>query len=195
MEEKEISPAESLDIIKSMIDTAKNKLADDGFLIVFWGWLVFFAALINYTGVLLQTDAAYFVWPILMPLGGIISVIYSRRRAKKGIVRTYIDSYLGYSWTAFIIAMSVTLVCMPVHGMPTTYFFLMILYGMATLISGGILNFRPLIIGSLFSFVCAVASVFLGTSEQFLCLAGSVLFSYIIPGHLLRSQYKSQVNV
>lgn len=195
MEEKEINPAESLEIINTMINTAKNKLADDGFFIIFWGWLVFAAALINYAGILLQVEGAYYVWPVLMPLGGIISLIYGRSKTKKEKVKTYIDTYLGYSWTAFIIAMSVTLIFMPVHGIKVTYFFLMLLYGMATLVSGGILNFKPLIIGSIFSFICAVISVYADENQQFLCIAAAVLFSYIIPGHLLQSKFKSQVNV
>lgn len=195
MEEKEINANESLQIIQSMIDTAKNKLADDGVLLIFWGWLVFVSSLITYAGILMHTDGAYYAWLILMPLGGVFSFFYGRAQSKKETVRTYIDTYLGYSWTAFIIALLITLAFMPVHGVKITYFFLMLLYGLATLISGGILNFRPLITGSLFSFVCAIVSVFAAEEQQYLCIAAAVLFSYIIPGHLLRARYKSQVNV
>ena len=35
MEEKNINPTESIEIINTMINTAKNKLADDGFLYIF----------------------------------------------------------------------------------------------------------------------------------------------------------------
>ena len=195
MEDKEINPAESLEIINSMINTAKNKLADDGFYIIFWGWLVFSASLINYFCILAGTEYGYYVWPVLLPLGGIFSLFYGRKQAKKEKVKTYIDTYLGYSWTAFIIAMFITLLFFPIHGMKITYFFLMLLYGMATLISGGLLNFRPLIIGSMFSFACALISGFVPEREQFLCIATALLFSYIIPGHLLQSKFKSQVNV
>ncbi|MES2681230.1 MAG: hypothetical protein V4635_15150 [Bacteroidota bacterium] len=195
MEEKNINPTESLQIINSMINTAKNKLADDGFLYIFWGWLVFIAALVNYVSVRLDSFYGYWVWPVLMPLGGVVSMIYGYRHSKKEKVKTYMDIYLGYSWAAFIIALFITILFISVHGMKATYFFLMILYGIATLISGGLLNFKPLIIGSLFSFAFAVISVFAGENEQFLCISGAVLFSYIVPGHLLQSKYKSQVNV
>lgn len=195
MEDKEINPAESLSIITEMIDTAKNRLADDGFLIIFWGWLVFISALINYASILMQSELGYYVWPVFMPLGGIVSLIYGIRQRKKEKVKTYIDMYLGYSWTAFIIAMFITLMCISVHGVKTTYFFLMLLYGMATMISGGLLSFKPLIYGSLFSFSGAVVSLFLVEEQLLLCIAAALLFSYIIPGHLLRSQYKSQANV
>lgn len=193
--EKELNPGESLAIIASMINAAKNKLADDGFLTIFWGWLVLVSAIINYIGVSYNIHASYAVWSILMPLGGVVSVLYSRRQSRKEKVKTYLDTYLCYSWMAFLIALFTTLIFMQAHGMRTTYFFIMILYGMATFISGGLLNFKPLIIGSLFSFACAIVSVFVGYNEQFLCISAAVLFSYIIPGHLLRKHYKSQVNV
>jgi hypothetical protein len=164
-------------------------------LIIFWGWLVFICALINYVCILIRSELGYYVWPVLMPLGAVVSVIYGMRQRKREKVRTYIETYLGYSWTAFIVAMFITLGFMPVHGVKITYFFLMLLYGMATLISGGLLNFRPLIWGSLFSFAGAIISVFLVEEQLLLCIAGALLLSYIIPGHLLRSQYKSQVHV
>ncbi|MBL7931105.1 MAG: hypothetical protein JNL60_04365, partial [Bacteroidia bacterium] len=46
--EKEMSPVEGFAIIDSMINTAKNKLADDGFYFILWGWLVFIASVGNY---------------------------------------------------------------------------------------------------------------------------------------------------
>lgn len=191
MQEKNISPTESLEIINSMIDKAKNKLADDGFLIIFWGWLVFIAALTQYILISLNIPNSDRVW-ILMPLGGIFSGIYGYKQNKKEKVKTHLNSYLGYCWAAFIIALLITLVFMESNGIKSTYFFLMILYGMATFISGGLLNFKPLIIGSLFSFLFAILSMFTGDKEVLICVAASILCSYIIPGHLLDSKYKSQ---
>ena len=195
MEDKTINPTESLEIIDSMINTAKNKLADDGFLYMFWGWLVFISAISHYITVILNIEYGFIVWPVLMPLGAVVSIIYGNRQRKKVNVRSYIGTYLGYSWTAFLIAMFITLAFMDHHGIKVTYFIFMILYGIATLISGGLLNFQPLIIGSLFSFALSVASVFLGEKEQLLCIAAAIFCSYIVPGHLLHSKFKSQGNV
>lgn len=192
MENENLKPEESLQLINTMINKAKNKLADDGFHLIFWGWLVFGAAMAHYITVMMDIPYGYVVWPILMPLGGIISGFYGYKQTKKDNVKTYIDVYLGYLWGAFAIAMVLTLVCMPSHGIKITYFFLMILYGIATFVSGGLLNFKPLVIGSLFSFACAGISIFLGEPEQLLVISVALLCSYIIPGHLLRSKYKSQ---
>lgn len=196
MEEKNINPAESLEIINAMINTAKNKIADDGFLFIFWGWLVFIASLVTYFSNYIMFPNSAMVWNILLPLGAIVSLIYGYTQTKKKDgARTYIDIYLGYAWSAFIIAMVITLIFMGVHGLRASYFFLMILYGIATFVSGGLLNFKPLVYGSIFSFGFAIIAVFVGDNDQFLCLAAALLFSYIIPGHLLRAKFKSQVNV
>jgi hypothetical protein len=193
--EETFKPEESLAVISSMINTAKNKLADDGFYLIFWGWLVFAAAMIHYVTLMMGTESGFWVWPVLMPLGGIISVIYGYKKGKKETVKTYLETYLGYLWGGFGIGMGLILGFMAFHGIKMTYFMLMILYGIATFVSGGLLNFRPLIIGSFFSFAAAVVSVFVGNVEQLPCIAAALLFSYIIPGHMLRAKYKSQQHV
>ncbi len=194
MEEKTITPQESLDIIQAMISTAKNKLADDGFHIIFWGWLVFIAAMTHYVTILLNYKWGQYVW-LLMPLGGIVSFIYGYKQSKKEKVKTQVESYLGYLWSGFGIAMAACLFMMPQNGIKITYFFLMLLYGLATFVSGGILKFKPLIFGGIFSFAMAIASVFMGEKEQLLCISIALLGSYIIPRHLLRKEFKSLQHV
>lgn len=195
MEEKEIQPAESLALINGMINTAKNRIADDGFLLIFWGWNVLLAALIHYACLRAGVANGHLSWIVMMPIGGAVSLVYGLRQRKKDRVTTYVDAYLGYSWGGFIIGMFIALAFMPYHGMKTTYFFLMVLYGLATFISGGLLRFKPLIVGSLVSFLFAIVSVFAGEADQLLCVAAAILGSYVIPGHLLRIRYRSQNNV
>jgi hypothetical protein len=192
MEEKQLNPAESFEIINNMINTAKNKLADDGFLFIFWGWLIFSASLIHYIAIMANIAYGDWIWLIFIPMGIVVSIIYGFKQQKKTKVRTYVDSYLGYLWMAFVVALTLTLFFMGVHGFHATYFFLLLLYGMGTFISGGLLNFKPLIIGSLFSFGLAVVSVFLHDEELLLCLPAALLFSYIIPGHMLHAKFRSQ---
>jgi len=193
--DKELNANQSLEIINAMINTAKNRLADDGFFFILWGWLVFSASIIHYYCLKANIQNGYIGWTILMPLGAIVSIIYGRKNSKKESATSYVHSYLAYLWSAFLAALIITLAFMPIHGVKSTYFFLMLLYGLATLVSGGMLAFRPLIIGSLFSFILAIASTFADINEQTIFIAGSIFCSYIVPGHLLKSKYKSQVNV
>ena len=192
MEEKEINAQESMALINNMINAAKNKLADDGFFFIFWGWLVTVCALFHYVTIKMGFVWGYWGWMILMPLGGIVSSLYGYKQGRSRKVKTHIDVYLGYLWGGVLIGMFIALGFMYSHGIKNTYFFLMIIYGIGTFISGGILNFKPLIIGSLFAFVCAGISVFLCEVDQLLIISIALLCSYIIPGHLLRAKFKSQ---
>ena len=195
MEKNNLELSESMDIINKMINNAKNKLADDGFLLIFWGWLVVIAAMGHYFALRLNIMHSEIIWAVLMPLGGIFSFIYGRKQDKNNSAKTYVGSYLGYLWGAFGIALLITLVCGSQFGIKPTYFTLMILYGFATFVSGGLLGFKPLIYGSLVSFACAVISIFLGEIDQLLIISVALLGSYVIPGHLLRSKFKSQQHV
>jgi len=193
MEEKNITTEEGFAIIGQMIDKARHKLADESFYFIFWGWLIAFCATFNY--VVLKTTGstlAYVCWTFLPPVGAIVSVIYGIRQKKSKKVTTYLDAYLGYVWGAFIISLVITLAFMPIHGIKHSYFFLMILYGITSFTTGGLLRFRPLIVGSLFSFAFAALSVFLSLTDQYLCIALSLICSHIVPGHLLHRAYKLQ---
>lgn len=193
MDEKKLSTEESLAIISRMIDTARHKLADDGFYFILWGWLITISALFNYTMLKLSgSELAYLGWMILPPAGAVASIIYGRKQKKEKQVTTHLDAYLNYVWGSFLISLLLTLAFMPLHGVKHSYFFLMILYGVTSFTTGGLLQFKPLIVGSLFSFALAALSVFLGETEQFLCIALSLICSHIVPGHLLRSAYKLQ---
>lgn len=192
MEEKEISPAESLTIINNMINTAKHKIADDGFHIIFWGWLITLCALTHYLTLKLGYDWGGVVWTIFPPLGAVVSTIYGYREGRAKKVKTYVDSHLGYLWGGFAVCLFITLIFMGHYGLKATYFSLMQLYGIATFVTGGLLNFRPLIFGSFFSFAFAILSVFVSESDLLLCLSGALVCSYIIPGHMLRSKFKSE---
>ncbi len=195
MTEKDIYPEESIKIIHSMINTTKSKLADNGFLLIFWGWIVFISSIFNYTLDILHIKYGYIVWPILMPLGGIFTIIYSKLQNKKTHVVTYVDSYLTHLWNAFAIVLVISIFALPFYGIKSSYLCLMLLYGFVTYVAGGLLDFKALRIGAMCSFVCAIISIFVGDSEQLLCLSFAILGSYIIPGHLLNKAYKSQDNV
>ncbi|MCA6437418.1 MAG: hypothetical protein IM600_17450 [Bacteroidetes bacterium] len=195
MEDKQLNPNESIQLIEQMIRSTKNKLADDGVLLIFWGWLVVVSALVNYVGLQFQYENSGLVWAILMPVGGIFSALYGRYQNKQRNVKTALDGYLSYLWAGFGIALVITLVCGFSYGIKPVYFSLMILYGLATFVSGGLLGFKPLIYGGIASFICAVVSIFLSEMDQLLIIIIALLASYIIPGHLLRSKFKSQQNV
>lgn len=82
-QEKSFSPEESLQLIQTMIRKTKDSVAVDSFYLLFWGWLVFICCIVEYVlMVYIKYPYHSFVW-WAMPIGGIISGIYSSRQAKK----------------------------------------------------------------------------------------------------------------
>src|SRR3954466_14047279 len=104
MKNEEFNPSQSFSLIEDMINTAKNQLADDGFLFILWGWVVFSAAMIQYTTVMLHVPYGELTWATLLPAAGIVSMFYGRRKKQREKAQSYVNLYLGYVWVAFIIA-------------------------------------------------------------------------------------------
>lgn len=189
MEEKEINLSESLSIIQSMVNKTQRQFSDDSFYYIMWGWLVLAASIIHFVLMQFNIVQAPMVW-LLMPVGGIISMIYGAKQSKKEKVKTYVNTYMSYLWIAMGIAMLVVL-GMGFRLEDKTYPILILIYGIGTFVSGGLLSFRPLIIGGIICFVLSVSSFFVVFQYQLLFIATAMLVSYIIPGHLLKAKFKN----
>jgi hypothetical protein len=63
---------------------------------------------------------------------------------------------------------------------------------MPTFLSGIILKFKPLVIGGISCWLLAVVSVFIPMEYQLLCIAAAVIFAWIIPGYLLKANFKRE---
>jgi hypothetical protein len=144
--EETLTGNESMEIISRMISTVRNDIQDESFHYLQWGWLVLAASLGNYF--LLQTgyEHPYILWAILMPLGGIGSMVYGRMQDKKQKVKTFLDDFMKYVLIAFLVSLFMVLGFMGKLGL-ATYPMVMMVYGMWLFISGGVIKFQPLVIG------------------------------------------------
>jgi hypothetical protein len=184
-----MSSEEGLLIIKRMITTAKEELEDNSFYFLIWGWLVFVSCVIHFIQIKMNSDMQGIGWLILMPLGGIITMIYSYRQDKKQRVRSYVSDLMGFVMIAFFVSLMVVLIYQGMIGL-ATYPLVMLIYGTWLFINGGALKFRPLLIGGIINWSLAVASFYLPFEKQLITLAAAVLFGYIIPGYLLKRRYQ-----
>ena len=177
----------SLQIIEEMIGKAKNEYSENGFMYLLWGWLVLIASIGHYLLLQAGYPYPYATWA-LMPLGGILSAIYSIRLNRVQRVKTYTDTVMQYTWTAFLVVLGIILFMMS-RLQINTYPVIMALYGIPTFISGGVLKHKPLVIGGMLCWALSLASFFVPFDVQLLLLAAAVSGAYIVPGHLLRKKY------
>jgi hypothetical protein len=75
-------------------------------------------------------------------------------------------------------------------GWQYSFPFYILLYSIGTYISGSLLNFKPMKIGGAACLVFVAVAPYLEYTLQILLTALAILISYIIPGHLLRAQYR-----
>ena len=188
-QEKNLTQQESLDVISRMIRTAQHDIKDDSFYYLIWGWLVFIASLSNFILMNAEVEMSFLPWAILMPLGGIITGIYSYKHERHQKVKTYIDDVTKYVLIAFLVSLFTVLMFMSKLGL-ATYPMVMMVYGIWLFISGGALKFKPLIIGGVVNWALGITAFFVNFEIQLLILAFAVLLGYIIPGHMLKNKYR-----
>lgn len=190
--DKSLNEIESLEVISKMIKSAQNDFTDNSFYYLFWGWLVFAASILNYVLMHIKYDQAFLPWLVLMPLGGIVTGIYSYKHEKKIKVRSYVDDVMKYVVIAFLVSLFIILLSSSKLGL-ATYPMVMMIYAVWLFISGGAMKFKPLIIGAIINWVLGLIAFHFEFEVQLLLIAAAVLLGYIIPGYMLKTRFHKAV--
>ena len=89
MQPENFSPKDSLLLIDSMINQAKNRFTDNGFLYLLWGWVIFACAIFHFVAIKYNLfKHPEFVWMVTWAVV-IVQVIYLVKAKKKEKVKTY----------------------------------------------------------------------------------------------------------
>lgn len=191
------SPQQSLQLIESMINRAKDKFAEDGFMYLVWGWMVFICSLLQFLLLhVFQYAQHYIVWLTTIPVF-IYQYFYISKKQKRQTVQTYTDYIIGFVWLTFSIV--IVLLGFLIGFLTTGEYFthiihiLLAVYGMPVFLTGVIVRFKPLILGGITCWVLCIISTFIKSYDyQFLLIPVAMLVAWIIPGYMLRSRYKQQ---
>lgn len=188
-----MTPQESLQVIQNMINAAKRDTQGNAFHFLFWGWLVFITCMTQYLLItVFHVENSDRVW-WSMVFGGIVSVIYSIKDNKAKGERTYSKYLLKHVWLAFGISWGIILFFGQMQSGTGVLSVCMILYGIGLYVSGAVLQFKPLMFGGSFNWLCAIAGFFITDVQILLVLAIAVLGGYIIPGHILNKKRNESV--
>lgn len=188
---------ESFRIIEDMIATAKQEVGNDGQLYLSWGYLVLAAGLIHYA-LLSFTNFGmpWLPWPVLMLAGGVYQFIYVYRRERNKRSSSAIERMLSYLWIAVFIGLMMVLGLVGYKEFIVeknghlAYVLVLILYGIGSFVSGGVLRFPPLIVGGIFTWVIAIIAYQVSFDIQLLLVSLAIVASYIVPGHMLMAKGK-----
>ncbi len=196
MPEDSITQQESLAIIESMINKAKNRFSENGFLYLLWGWVILFCSLGQYT--LLFVFHSPWHWMVWLStwLALIVQFIYIYRKRRVKRVTTYTEEILRYVWIAFVILLFIMGFIFGSKQSDSNGVIsgsmLLAIYGMPTFLSGIILRFRALVIGGISCWTLSIIANFVPAQYQLLFVAAGVVIAWIIPGYLLRAKYKQE---
>lgn len=192
--DKNLSPAESLALIQSMIDKTKENISENRMYFLLWGWVIFGAVLLQFVlKTIVHYQHHYMVWLAIIP-AAIATAILSRRKGQAHY-STWIGDSMGYFWMG--IGISFFVLSFIISSIPSgwlhAYPFFILFYGLGTFVSGKILKFRPLVIGGIINWVLAGLCTFVEYDYQLLITALAILCSYIIPGYLIRNENETQL--
>jgi len=197
MESSEIkmSEKESMELITSMINKAKNGYSENGILYLLWGWLVFICCLIQFIGLhFFNYPQVYYVWYSTWILF-LYQMYYIRKNKKSRRVRMYTGEIIGFIWLVFIITYFLLLYILLMVKAPDAISpAILTIFGMPTFLSGIILKFKPLAIGGICCWILALLSPFVLYEYQYLLMAIAVASGWIIPGYMLHQKYKKEKN-
>lgn len=192
-ENQKFSAEQSLQVIQSMINKAKNDMAASSFYFLLWGWLIFIAAVMHF--VLMKfTDfkQPYLAWNLVI-IGIIASIVRGVKESRRERVKTYIGETMKYFGICMaIIYCSLAFIFGYNDLWKFSYPIYILIYAAACFFMGSILQFPLLKWTGLLCLPIMIISVYVPYEWQLPLMALAILISYIIPGHVLSTKEKLQ---
>ncbi len=210
-QEKQLTEKESLELIATMINTAKNSYHDTGIGAIMWGALIAVCSLVK----LAEMEFGFrlpFDINLIFILAVIPQIFITIKEKKERRVKSYADSYMDYIWLGFgiciilltFIVYSMFSVWRPVSeeyreltghrsAFQLSEFispFFLLLYGLPTFITGAACKFRPMFWGGLFCWLCSVTAIYTTIKIDLLLMAASAIMAWLIPGILMEREYR-----
>ena len=202
--EEDFSKTESLRLIEQMISAAKNDHRENGHGWLWWGWLLFAASILSALFVQIkQTRYIGWVWAS-MTIIVIISFILELGSRKTQVVKTYIEELLNKFSTGFLISLLTIITANSIipkinnddsgQSIAFAFGYFYILYAFWMYIHGSAIRFKPLKIGAGVNWAAAIA-IFIVKDFKYAMLisAFAVAVGFLIPGYMLRNQYKKSL--
>jgi hypothetical protein len=196
MDEKNLTPEESLILISRTIEETKKRFEENGHIIVLWGSITFIVFLSQYVLVFLGLHKMFdIMWTcILFPFGAIYTFKYARGKEKKNNPKTILGRILGtMGWVFGLNLMILGFIFGDQLDKNAAPVFL-ILLALFIIMAGVSIKFKPLIIGGILLNLTGFATFFVNPDYYGLCMMLGSVVGLIIPGILLNKS-KEKENV
>lgn len=186
-QQENMTGEESLEIIASMIQTAKGTVVNNSFHFLLWGWVCVLANLGNfYLSNWTDFESPHMVWIICIP-AAFVSFIYGYFQDKNAKVHTYASTITFWIWMCFVACLVVVLVFMGKLNYNINPLVLLFA-GFATFLTGIVLKFTPVKVGGILFWCFAILAFLVSVEYQALVAAVSMITGYLVPGYMLKSR-------
>lgn len=188
MDDKKLTPQESMELIASMIRDTKQRVALPNLRIsVMWAVLTIFTAAAVWILIATTRNPWFnFVWFAIPVIGIPTEMLLTARARRKSLTKTYVDKVREGLWkTVGYIAIGLTIGCFIAHqcGYPQAwlamFFYAFIIVGFGAAVSGLLLRENSYLFGGLFSVFAGFALI-----VCHLCRI-PLLHSWVVPLYML----------
>jgi MFS family permease len=192
MNTEQMHEEQSFEIIQNMINTAKQEHSTGAaFYFVLWGLVVMAFSILTFFA--LHTHGDWQPWSYnVFLVGGIVSIIHSKRADKKETTKSWFDNLYMFVWSGVGICLGITWGFAGVIGIANVIPISLMVYGFASFITGGTIKYHPSLIGSIICFLCVIVALNLTFEWQNLVCAFAVLCAHVIPGVMMMTKSKGR---
>ncbi len=202
MEQKsnKMTPDESLGVITEMINNLKEDYKNDSYNFILWGWTITLASITHYIMLLLLHRYEMYSnmgllsmlnWILFVGAGMAIQYIHIAKQ--KPSIRSPYNRFIKALWLAAGLNMVVIIaLCFKFEIYPPVL--ILPIIGMATLIMGILIRFKPLIAGGCLFFAAALIAAFWFYEYSLIVNAIAIVLGYLVPGYMLKNS-KSESHV
>jgi hypothetical protein len=194
METDKLSHEKSFELITQVINHARNKFEENGFIYMFWGLLIAIASISQF--ILLKNEYFDINWYpyLLMPMGSIYSGYYFSKKKGKN-KRNQISKIISFIWIAISVnVMILGFVFAPILKQNLIPL-LIILLSIGVIVSGVSVKSKLLLFSGIFINLSAFICFKIDWIYQPLLMGIVSIIAIFIPGIILMLQHKRKENV
>ena len=189
MNNERMTPQKSISVIENAMRNAQNETGGARFYLILWGTLITIYALINYLNLRFPysiTLAANWSWAVF-PVGGLFSFLRTRKDDRTEVLKPLNDKLYMYSWGGTGLCLgAVSFFAINYGGLLIIPPVLLLVFGFAAFITGGVTSFVPSIIGGALCIISAALAFVLPLELQLACACVGVPAATVLPGLLMK---------
>ena len=209
--EKPMTEQESLALITSMINRAKDVNHSTGLTSIMWGLVIITCSLVRLAEIHYDFRMPFDIY--LLTIVAVIPQIYFSIKEKKGRkVKTYDDGFMDSLWLGFGICIflmiyttnimysqwgpaadeyrKLTGTAFPFKLYEFNSSFFLMLYGLPTFVTGVSMKFKPMLWGGLLCWVSCLVTIYTPVKTDLILVALSSIFAWLVPGIIMEKDYR-----